>query len=73
MFKKTNCIFFYNIFFILFTSFCWSQNEAPTLTATGNQLYCPKDQINIVTDFNIVDPDDTYRYTLKYNNFMECF
>tara|TARA_R110002050_G_scaffold74772_6_gene160353 strand:+ start:126507 stop:129020 length:2514 start_codon:yes stop_codon:yes gene_type:complete len=59
MFKKTNCIFFYNIFFILFTSFCWSQNEAPTLTATGNQLYCPKDQINIVTDFNIVDPDDT--------------
>ncbi|MFL1011236.1 T9SS type B sorting domain-containing protein [Flavisericum labens] len=37
----------------------WSQNIAPILTATGNQPYCPQNQINIVTDFNIVDPDDT--------------
>ncbi|MFD0991090.1 T9SS type B sorting domain-containing protein [Mariniflexile jejuense] len=34
-------------------------NIAPLLTATGNQAYCAKSQINIVTDFNIVDPDDT--------------
>ncbi|AJR03846.1 lectin [Siansivirga zeaxanthinifaciens CC-SAMT-1] len=32
---------------------------APVLTATGDQTYCPKSQINIVTDFNITDPDDT--------------
>ncbi|MGA1226955.1 MAG: lectin, partial [Tamlana sp.] len=48
----------YSVFFLL-TIACWSQNVAPTLTATGNQAYCPKTQINIVTDFNITDPDDT--------------
>lgn len=35
------------------------QNIAPTLTASGNQPYCPQSQINIVTDFDISDPDDT--------------
>ncbi|WP_052823420.1 T9SS type B sorting domain-containing protein [Neotamlana sedimentorum] len=44
--------------------FCFSiiartQNIAPTLTATGNQAYCPNSEINIVTDFTIDDPDDT--------------
>ena len=34
-------------------------NVAPILTATGNQIYCPQSQINIVTNFTIVDPDDT--------------
>ncbi|MFD0835562.1 T9SS type B sorting domain-containing protein [Mariniflexile aquimaris] len=29
------------------------------MTATGNQAYCAKSQIKIVTDFDIVDPDDT--------------
>ncbi|PWH81480.1 hypothetical protein DIS18_14455 [Algibacter marinivivus] len=48
------------IVFLLFAcNLCWSQNVAPTLTATGNQPYCPNTQINIVTDFDIVDPDDT--------------
>lgn len=49
------------IYFVSFllTGFNWAQNVAPVLTATGNQVYCPKSQINIVTDFNIVDPDDT--------------
>ncbi|MFI1743053.1 T9SS type B sorting domain-containing protein [Thalassobellus sediminis] len=47
------------MFFFLINSFCWSQNIAPTITATGDQLYCPKTLINIVTDFNIEDPDDT--------------
>lgn len=46
-------------FFSLITVFCWSQNIAPTLSAVGNQAYCPKNQIPIVTDFNIIDPDDT--------------
>ncbi|MEC3907440.1 C-type lectin domain-containing protein [Tamlana sp. 2201CG12-4] len=36
-----------------------TQNIAPTLTATGNQGYCPLNQINIVTDFDISDEDDT--------------
>lgn len=48
------------IVFLLFAcNLCWSQNVAPTLTAIGNQPYCPNTQINIVTDFDIVDPDDT--------------
>lgn len=54
--KKVSVL--YSVFFLL-TIACWSQNVAPTLTATGNQAYCPKTQINIVTDFNITDPDDT--------------
>ena len=33
-------------------------NVAPVLTATGNQIYCPQTLTKIVTDFNIVDPDD---------------
>lgn len=44
---------------ILLSNFSFSQNIAPTLTATGNQAYCPKSQINIVSDFDITDPDDT--------------
>jgi gliding motility-associated-like protein len=34
-------------------------NIAPTLTATGDQIFCPGSPIKIVTDFNIIDPDDT--------------
>ncbi len=37
----------------------WAQtNTAPTLTASGDQYYCPQSQMNVVTDFNVVDPDD---------------
>ncbi|PCJ98352.1 MAG: lectin [Flavobacteriaceae bacterium] len=40
--------------------FGWAQtNIPPTLTASGDQIYCPLSQINIVTNMNIVDPDDT--------------
>ncbi|WNH09822.1 hypothetical protein [Thalassobellus suaedae] len=59
MYKKAIYTIFYIVFFIFSTNFCWSQNEAPTLTAIGNQPYCPKSEINIVTDFTVVDPDDT--------------
>ena len=34
-------------------------NIAPTITATGNQAYCPLSNINIVTNISITDPDDT--------------
>ncbi|KJD33681.1 hypothetical protein PK35_07195 [Tamlana nanhaiensis] len=39
--------------------FSWAQNIAPTLTASGNQAYCPNSEIHIVTEFTIEDPDDT--------------
>ena len=34
-------------------------NNPPTVTAIGDQIYCPQSQQRIVTSFNIVDPDDT--------------
>ncbi|MFY8110601.1 MAG: lectin, partial [Flavobacterium sp.] len=34
-------------------------NIAPTITATGNQAYCPLSNISIVTNISITDPDDT--------------
>lgn len=34
-------------------------NDAPILVATGNQIYCPGSQMNIVTNMTITDPDDT--------------
>lgn len=40
--------------------FGWSQtNIPPNIIAVGDQYYCPLSQINIVTSFNIIDPDDT--------------
>ncbi len=57
---KRFSISIFNMMFLLFlTNFSWSQNVAPVLTAVGNQAYCPNTQINIVTDFDIVDPDDS--------------
>ena len=34
-------------------------NAPPVLDATGDQLYCPQSQINIVNSFSISDPDDS--------------
>lgn len=31
----------------------------PTITATGHQMYCPQTHLNIVTDVQITDPDNT--------------
>lgn len=59
MFLKTNYLLFYTVFIFFINSTVFSQNVAPTLTATGNQYYCPKSQTKIVTDFNIEDEDDT--------------
>lgn len=36
-----------------------ANNIAPTLIATGNQIYCPGTAMKIVTDMTITDPDDT--------------
>lgn len=34
-------------------------NVAPVLNATGSQWYCPTTSTKIVTNFTIIDPDDT--------------
>lgn len=36
-----------------------TNNIAPTLIATGNQIYCPGTAMKIVTNMTITDPDDT--------------
>lgn len=43
---------------LLISDFAFSQNVAPVLTATGNQIYCPQTMMPIVTSMSIVDPDD---------------
>ncbi len=58
MYFKTASAFFILVSCIFYSG--WSQiNIPPVVTAIGDQFYCPLSQINIVTDFNIVDPDDT--------------
>ncbi|MCF6182937.1 T9SS type B sorting domain-containing protein [Lutibacter sp.] len=38
---------------------CYTQTSTPpTITATGNQNYCPLSNINIVTDFDIIPGDE---------------
>ncbi len=56
---KIYFILFFLISFISFINTGWSQNIPPKIEAIGNQAYCPLSQINIVADFNIIDPDDT--------------
>ena len=57
---KLNIIGLVLLVFCLYSQLNLAQNNiAPTLTATGNQAYCPLSEINVVTDFDIVDPDDT--------------
>ncbi len=52
-------------------------NEAPILTATSNQTYCPLASINIATSFTITDPDDTstdaiyIQISSGYNNLQD--
>ena len=52
--------FFIFIFLIFLYENSWSQtNLPPTITATGDQIYCPLSQLFIATDFNIIDFDNT--------------
>ena len=37
----------------------FSQNIPPEISYDGNEFYCPLSFQSIVTDFDIVDPDDT--------------
>ena len=56
---KTASTIWVIVLLFLFNNYCWSQNIAPNITATGDQLYCPLSQIRVVTDFDIIDPDNT--------------
>ena len=48
------------LLFLFCISFSFSQsNVPPNIDAIGDQYYCPLSQINVVTSFSIVDPDDT--------------
>ena len=51
----------HSLYLLLFlnTSTFFGQNTPPTVTAVGNQIYCPQSQQRIVTSFDIIDPDDT--------------
>lgn len=46
------CCLFYSLFF-------QAQGTPPEISAAGNQSYCIGSPINIVTDFTIIDADDT--------------
>ncbi|HEY9169840.1 MAG TPA: T9SS type B sorting domain-containing protein [Lutibacter sp.] len=59
MYFKKYPILFFSLLMLLLTNHLWSQNIAPTITATGDQVYCPLSQIKVVTSFDITDPDDT--------------
>ena len=46
--------------FLLFTcQFTFSQNLPPEIFSEGNEFYCPLSLQSIVTDFNIIDVDNT--------------
>ena len=49
----------YGLFVVVFLSTLTSfgQNTPPTVTAVGDQIYCPQSQQPIVTSFDITDPD----------------
>lgn len=57
---KNHRILFFLILALVTSNYSWSQNIAPTITASnsGNQIYCPLNPINVVTSFDIYDPDD---------------
>lgn len=50
------------ILFFLIVQNITAQVDPPVLTAAGNQIYCPGNPINIVTDFNIADSETNAIY-----------
>lgn len=47
------------LFLAISTCVSAQSNEAPVLSATGDQIYCPGTPLEVVTSFTITDPDDT--------------
>ncbi len=56
--KYGKLILGFALFFFQFFALAQT-NIAPSVMAVGDQVYCPLTAIPIVTDFDIVDPDDT--------------
>lgn len=56
--KKSQKQLLYFIF-LLIGYFMSAQDQPPILMAIGNQVFCPRNPINIVTNFSITDVDDT--------------
>ena len=55
--KNIICLF---LVLSLYSEITWTQsNTPPKIIAIGNQAYCPLSKINIVTQFDIIDPDDS--------------
>jgi len=49
---------FYILVFLNTSTFFGQTDVPPTVTAVGDQIYCPQSQQKIVTSFNITHPDD---------------
>ena len=51
------------LFSLFFSLQAWGilaqENLPPVISSEGNVVYCPQTSQNIVTSFNIEDPDDT--------------
>jgi len=47
------------IVILLVTIINAQEDKPPVVTAIGNQSFCPKESIHVVTDFSITDVDDT--------------
>ncbi len=53
-------VFIYFICLLLYTNISWSQSsDPPVINTSGDQPYCPLTQLNIATDFDIADADNT--------------
>ncbi|MCI2229239.1 T9SS type B sorting domain-containing protein [Polaribacter sp. MSW13] len=63
MIKKDKYLSYQYIVFtfllLMMSSFLYSQDNAPSITAEGRQAFCVESSIKIVTDFTITDIDDT--------------
>ena len=46
------------LFTLILTKFILGQNIPPQIISEGNELYCPLSEQTIVTNFDIIDPDD---------------
>ena len=51
--------FLYFLFFLFSISLYSQIGNAPIVSASGRQVFCPGSSINIVTNFSITDADDT--------------
>ena len=61
--KIISALRFYNIFIIVvilcFVQNTFAQNIPPTILVSSDPFYCPLSRQNVVTSFDIIDPDDT--------------